>query len=227
MDALVLAHEYSTIGRIWFFGGKAREEKERHENDAREAASLASFLLITLLLPALLVAPVERDIRVVSVVNPFYAAALPTLPAFLNSTPSSLAPAHGLLASEGLRSLRTVIVTRHLQRILDSLPNRRSDAQSKSASSKSPSPPQSAPSNILSVSACPGVSRRDTIAPLLGTGVDGGAGWSPAYLILLLPLLLFTKSSESALQTLLHALFLPTPMKRIQARVDAAADEEA
>jgi len=35
------------------------------------------FLLTTLLLPALLVAPVERDIRIINIVNPFYAAAAP------------------------------------------------------------------------------------------------------------------------------------------------------
>lgn len=216
LDALVFAHEYPSIGRIWFFGGKARQEKEKREQAQREAASLASFLLTTLLLPALLVAPVERDIRVVHVVNPFYAAALPTFPAFLNSTPASKPVAQPLVISEGLRALRTVVLTRHLQRILDSLPNRAADPKTKPSM-------EPHPSNILAVAACPGISRRDTIAPFLGATERG---WSLAYLVLVLPLVLFTKTSESALQTLLHVLFLPTPLKRAQAKIDAAADEE-
>ncbi|KAI0765703.1 hypothetical protein BD413DRAFT_165204 [Trametes elegans] len=219
LDALVYAHEYPSIGHIWFFGGKARRDKEEREEKRREAASLASFLLTTLLLPALLVAPVERDIRVIHVVNPFYAAGLPVFPAFLNSTPSSQPRQRPLVIAEGLRALRTVVLTRHLQRILDSLPNRAVDP--KKAKSAEPPPPQ--PSNIISLAACPGISRRDTIAPFLGAGERG---WSLAYFALFLPLFLFTKSSESALQTLLHVLFLPTPLKRAQAQVDAAADEE-
>ena len=151
-----------------------------------------------------------------SVVNPFYSAALPTFSAFLESTPSSPPQRTSLVISEGHRALRSVILTRHLQRILDSLPNRKGDP-------KSDKPPVPHPSNILAVSACPGISRRDTVAPFLGTGERG---WSLAYIVLLLPLLLFTKSSHSALQTLLHVLFLPTPLKRAQAKIDAAADEE-
>ncbi|KAI0753346.1 hypothetical protein C8Q80DRAFT_1067896, partial [Daedaleopsis nitida] len=216
IDAIVYAHEYPSIGRIWFFGGQTRKAKEQREEEERESASLASFLLTTLLLPALLVAPVERDIRIVSVVNPFYAAALPTFPTFLASTPSTPPSQQPLLISEGHRALRTVIVTRHLQRILDSLPNRAADI-------KSDKPPAPHPSNILSVTACPGISRRDTVAPFLGTTERA---WSLPYVALLLPLLLFTKSSNAALQTLLHVLFLPTPLKRAQAKVDAAADEE-
>ncbi|KAH9851101.1 hypothetical protein C2E23DRAFT_869545 [Lenzites betulinus] len=218
LDALVFAHEYPSIGRIWFFGGKARRDKEEREQTQRETRSLASFLLTTLLLPALLVAPVERDIRIVHVVNPFYAAALPTFPAFLNSTAASPPPSQPLVMSEGLRALRAVVLTRHLQRILDSLPNRAADSRSKSEPSAEPHP-----SNILSVAACPGISRRDTVAPLLGATENG---WSLAYFVFLFPLLLLTKTSGAALQTLLHVLFLPTPFKRAQAKVDAAADEE-
>nr|VWO97984.1 Transcriptional repressor TUP1 [Ganoderma boninense] len=219
IDALIFAHEYPSIGRIWFFGGNARKDKEQREAEQRESASLASFLLTTLLLPALLVAPVERDIRVVSVVNPFYAAALPTFPTFLTSTPATpLRSIQPIVIAEGHRALRTIVVTRHLQRILDSLPNRKSEE--KPDANKPPAPH---PSNILAVSACPGISRRDTVAPLLGTGERG---WSLAYMVLFLPLLLLTKTSESALQTVLHCLFLPTPLKRAQFKVDAAADDE-
>ncbi|KAH9888358.1 hypothetical protein C8Q73DRAFT_794135 [Cubamyces lactineus] len=220
LDALVFAHEYPSIGRIWFFGGKARRDKEGREEKQREAASLASFLLTTLLLPALLVAPVERDIRIVHVVNPFYAAALPTFPTFLNSTPSTQPAAQPLVIAEGHRALRTVVLTRHLQRILDSLPNCAEDPKAKSKQAE-PATPQ--PSNIISVAACLGISRRDTIAPFLGATERA---WSLSYIVLFPLLVLLAKTSQSALQTLLHVLFLPTPLKRAQLKVDAAADEE-
>ncbi|CDO77607.1 hypothetical protein BN946_scf184936.g32 [Trametes cinnabarina] len=224
LDALVFAHEYPSIGRIWFFGGHARRDKEEREEKQREAASLASFLLTTMLLPALLVAPVERDIRIVHVVNPFYAAALPAFPAFLNSTPSSPPHKQPLVIAEGLRSLRTIVLTRHLQRILDSLPNRKADPKSKSKEGpKAAEPPVSLPSNIISVAACPGISRRDTVAPFLGASERS---WSLAYFMLFPVLFLVTKTSEAALQTLLHVLFLPTPLKRAQAKIDALADAE-
>ncbi|KAI0645008.1 hypothetical protein C8Q79DRAFT_893085, partial [Trametes meyenii] len=218
LDALVFAHEYPSIGRIWFFGGRARQAKEEREEAQREAASLASFLLSTLLLPALLVAPVERDIRIVHAVNPFYAAALPKFPSFLNSTPSSKPEAQPLIIAEGHRALRTIVLTRHFQRILDSLPNRAADPKA----AKSSEPPAPQPSNIISVAACPGVSRRDTIAPFLGASERE---WSLAYLVLFLPLMLVTKSSDAALQTLLHVLFLPTELKRAQAKVDAEEEK--
>ena len=82
LDALVFAHEYHGIGS-WLRRG-------RTERDAqfRETASLATFLMITLLLPALLVEPAERDIRIVSVINPFYAAAAPSFVKQLTSSSS-------------------------------------------------------------------------------------------------------------------------------------------
>ena len=80
LDAIVYAHEYACIGSI---GSKGQVQEKR------EAASLATFLMTTLLLPALLVAPVERDIRVVHLVNPFYAAAAPSFTTQLVSSMSS------------------------------------------------------------------------------------------------------------------------------------------
>ncbi|KII95450.1 hypothetical protein PLICRDRAFT_48409 [Plicaturopsis crispa FD-325 SS-3] len=206
LDALVFAHEYQHVGTIFGRQDLAAAEKQR------QAGSLATFLMTTLLLPALLVAPVERDIRIVNVVNPFYAAAVPDF------TPSGqkTTPASSMFLREGIRALRMVVLTRHLQRVLDALPT---GAQvPKTEENAVPVVSQaSQASNIVAVSVSPGISRSDTIAPLLG--VDDIANRSLLGLILyilLQPLLrLLSKAPAAAHQSILHVLFLPTPFKAV------------
>ncbi|KAJ6459576.1 hypothetical protein C8R45DRAFT_1081386 [Mycena sanguinolenta] len=70
LDALVCAHEYAGVGAL---RGFASLEEQR----TRDQGALTTFLLITLLLPSLLTVPVERDLRIVNVVNRWYAAAAP------------------------------------------------------------------------------------------------------------------------------------------------------
>ncbi|KAI0074863.1 hypothetical protein K474DRAFT_1647473 [Panus rudis PR-1116 ss-1] len=227
LDAIVYAHEYHGIGTL--FKSKVSAEKQR------DASSLATFLLTTLLLPSLLVAPIERDIRIITVVNPWYAAAIPSFSKRLaaafeeeetNRRKRSRDP---LFLAEGERSLRTAVWSRHLQRILDALPNQRADAAGKPDPKAAPPPPNPAfqHSNIVSVSVCPGISRADTIAPLLQADNSSGAdGWSLKgfllYMMLYPILWLLTKSPKAAIQTVLHALFLPTPFKRAQATIAAS-----
>lgn len=174
LDALVFAHEYHGIGSL------LRRGRAEQDAQARETASLATFLMVTLLLPALLVEPAERDIRIVSVVNPFYAAAAPGFVKQLTAASSEAQTSAPVLLSEGQRALRTAILTRHLQRVLDSLPNQSPDAQKGKAGSDQQTTEKAAPqpSNILTVSACPGISRKDTIAPLLGVDKDSQSGLS-------------------------------------------------
>ncbi|CCM03014.1 uncharacterized protein FIBRA_05131 [Fibroporia radiculosa] len=211
LDALVFAHEYQPVGTL--FGGR-QGAKERAER--RERASLATFLMATLLLPALLVEPVERDIRIVTLVNPFYAASAPKFSKNLSEAGSDTTASTPLFLAEGFRALRTAVLMRHLQRILDSLPNR--------ASAPAPSEQEAGqaevghPSNIIAVSACPGISRKDIIAPLLCAERDSDDG---CYALLFPFSALFMKSPTAAAQTVLHALFLPTPIKRALAHVDA------
>jgi NAD(P)-dependent dehydrogenase (short-subunit alcohol dehydrogenase family) len=204
VDALVFAHEYATRGTLalpwttWFASGVRGEHGRRELESEREAASMGTFLMLTLLLPVLLTAPPERDIRILTVVNPFYAAAVPSFAASLSAAPFSAAAALSsstksttatlppptptkqipTLLAEGTRALRTAILTRHLQRVLDALPNRAPapPTSSSDGSSSQPTtvPPLSAqPSNIVAVSVSPGVSRADTVRILLG---EGGAG---------------------------------------------------
>ncbi|OCH89403.1 hypothetical protein OBBRIDRAFT_794269 [Obba rivulosa] len=229
LDGLVLGHEYHGIGSL--FGlGRSKDSKVTAE-EKRETASLATFLIITLLLPALLVAPTERDIRIVNVVNPFYAAAIPTFASDLLTPPD--AASASVFYLEGRRALRSIILTRHLQRVLDSLPNRAPSNSDKNgastASQKGASGSQStvrvAPSNIVATSVSPGISRKDTIAPLLAAEQDTD-NWSilgfTLYYILFPILWLLSKASNAAMQTVLHVLFLPTPFKSAVAKISAS-----
>jgi len=155
LDAIVFAHEYQQLGSIISRHDPVTLLKQRQD------ASFATFLIITLLLPVLLVAPTERDIRIINVINPFYAAAAPSYSPTSNPPPTS-----PLFHQEGWRSLQTIIFTRHLQRILDALPSggqipKTDDSAIHVISDKVQK------SNIVAVSVCPGLSRSDTIAPLL------------------------------------------------------------
>ncbi|KAJ7093390.1 hypothetical protein B0H15DRAFT_938408 [Mycena belliarum] len=209
LDALIFTHEYRHIGAARLLAPAADPAADPA---ARETASLATFLLTTLLLPALLTAPAARDIRIITLVNRFYAAAAALPPPF--------APPPGASASlflrEGARALRTAAFTRHLQRVLDALP-----APPVPAADGTPGPgprPAMQKSNIVVVSVSPGLSRAETVAPLLR------ADWSPTghgfsvvglvlYIALYPLLLLLTKSAAASIQSVLHVLFLPTPFK--------------
>ncbi|KAG1763669.1 hypothetical protein EV702DRAFT_1189833 [Suillus placidus] len=132
LDAIIFAHEYQQLGSI-----------------------ITSFLILILLLPVLLVAPTERDIRIINRV-------LDALP------------------SDG-----------QIPKTDDSIIHVVSDKVQKS--------------NI--------VAYPYTIAPLLST-VRGRNQFTFGLYMLLQPFLrLLTKSTTSALQSVLHVLFLPTPFK--------------
>jgi hypothetical protein len=188
LDGIIFAHEYQHIGVPRFLRTKpSRTSPQDREEDEkqRESASLATFLITTLLLPVLLVAPVERDIRIINVVNPFYAAAAasvrtsksfnPTFPrlacppsATSTSAITSSSPArNSTFLTEGLRSLRTIIFTRHLQRIFDALPKPQVPKTEEGSSSVPIISARMQRSNIIAASVSPGVSRVDTVSRML------------------------------------------------------------
>lgn len=71
------------------------------------------FHLLTSFLPFLLRAPAERSIRIVSLVSPGWAAALPSIQGkVLRDSP---------MTTSGLRGLTTLLVMRHFQLVLDTL----------------------------------------------------------------------------------------------------------
>ncbi|KAJ7107904.1 hypothetical protein C8R44DRAFT_680648 [Mycena epipterygia] len=221
LDALLFTHEYRHVGPLKFLSRRAADD----DADTRQTASLATFLLTTLLLPALLTAPAERDIRIINVVNRFYAAAAG--PAFsVAASPESTSKSESTFLREGARALRCVVLTRHLQRILDALPSAPVPKTDGAVVS-----PAAQKSNIVAVTVSPGISRVETVAPLLNADwVAPQSSYLGVVLYLLLyPLLvIFTKSSKAAIQSILHVLFLPTPFKVLsQAGGKAATDANA
>ncbi|KAG2335433.1 hypothetical protein BDR05DRAFT_978949 [Suillus weaverae] len=134
LDAIIFAHEYQQLGSI----------------------ISPSFLILILLLPVLLVAPTERDIRIINM-------------RVLDALPSD-----GQIPKTDDSIIRVV-----------------SDKVQKS--------------NI--------VAYPYTIAPLLSTVRGRNQSTFGLYMLLQPFLRLLTKSTTSALQSVLHVLFLPTPFK--------------
>jgi len=194
LDGIIFAHEYQYIGVPRLLRNKSLSTTtlDEEEEIQRESSSLSTFLITTLLLPALLVAPVERDIRILNIVNPFYAAAAASVraskvfdPAFTHFTtfPTSTAssslslPSKSLFLAEGFRSLRTIILTRHLQRIFDALPKPQIPKTEEGTSSVPIVSARMQRSNIVAVSVSPGLSRVDTVSRMLNADwnlVEGG-----------------------------------------------------
>jgi len=218
VDGLVFCHEYRSVGS--FFSRNSKKRVSSEEDNIRQTRSLATFYMTTLFLPSLLAAPAERDIRIVNVVNPFYAAALSKV-SFLHFSESlgsskqrrtSIIKA-GSMIKEGIRSLRMIVFMKHLQTVLDALPSAPVPGVDERLS---PPVPASVPearrhptSNISVTTINPGISLSDTVQPLLEPTTLGLI----LYIILYPLLLLVAKSSYSAMQTVLHVLFVPTQAK--------------
>jgi hypothetical protein len=175
LDALIFGHEYQHIGSFGFLSRKQYEDAKD-----RDTRSLATFLMITLLLPALLVAPAERDIRLINVINPFYAAAVgpSSVTSFPSMSSSSASKRPSNFLQEGTRSLRTSILTRHLQRILDALPSAQVPKTDDNTSTVPVVSAKAQKSNIVAVSVSPGISRVDTVALLLDADWTNPSGYS-------------------------------------------------
>ncbi len=155
LDAIIFAHEYGHIGG-WRYKNRGEETRRREEG------LLATFFLTTLLLPVLLTAPSDRDVRIINLVNPFYSAAIPQ---FDPSEPTQQPDAStSIWREEGRRSLRSILFTRHLQRVLDALPAGARAIPVVSGDAATTHSPKKI-SNITAVTASPGISRADTIAP--------------------------------------------------------------
>ncbi|EJU01844.1 hypothetical protein DACRYDRAFT_66798 [Dacryopinax primogenitus] len=223
VDALVLVRGYGWASALSKGGGKP-------EGACRE--ELGQFHLSTLLLPMLLRAQ-GRDIRIVNVVNPFYAAAFPGFPGVL-FPPSGEGEGKGKaregkgkgedrkissFQKEGIRSLRSIIWSVHLQRVLDALVPQPTEASPSEEEKTSEGTDGETPllgkgsrrrSNILSVAVCPGFSRTDIAAPYLGALGPGTTFLGQLRYILLWPMMFFLlKPPSAAAESVLYALYAP------------------
>ncbi|KAI3610473.1 hypothetical protein WG66_006932 [Moniliophthora roreri] len=237
LDALIFAHEYETLGTFRFVSKKGTKEIQ----EERDRRSLATFLLTTLLLPSLLTAPAERDIRIINVVNRFYAAAAAGVPdpasfysnlfpTFVETSDDTAVgskakgkASSSLFLQEGIRSLRTIILIRHLQRILDALPSAQVPKAQSGSSSVPVASTKSQKSNIVAVTVSPGISRADTAGRMLGIGTADHILWIGLMIYMTFyPILrILTKAPFSSIQSILHVLFLPTPFKLLSNSLSA------
>ena len=162
LDGIVFAHEYAHIGSP--LPTKSTPLEDEME---RQTRSLATFLITTLLLPILLVAPPERDIRILNVINPFYAAAVTNFSPATGTLPEK----PSIFLQEGRRSLQMAILTRHLQRILDSMPQS-SQAPKVEGEVVNVVNSKLQRSNVVAVAVSPGITKTDTVAPLLAASSE-------------------------------------------------------
>ncbi|KAG8904058.1 hypothetical protein FRB99_002329 [Tulasnella sp. 403] len=211
VDAIVFLHEYTHVG-MWTALGVSKTQRQQ-ENETRDAAAFGTFLFSTTFLPFLLRTSSDRDVRIINVVNPVYAAAVSS---FNPESPSAMSPdaaTASTLHLEGERSLRSILLARHFQRVLDVLaspPVPSTDASGQTAAAPTKQ------SNIKFVTACPGISRAETVAPFFGAAKDGpySSLLGLLFYIVLFPIFFaFTKSSKATSQTPLYTLYMPHPMK--------------
>ncbi|CUA68384.1 hypothetical protein RSOLAG22IIIB_13723 [Rhizoctonia solani] len=251
LDAIVLTHEYTHIGAGW---GSNKAMRAMEENTRLEGG-LASFLLVTLLLPCLVKAPEDRDIRIINVVNPLYAASVPTyIPPISPPKPSEMngqsqppedvatpdqpkESFHDQLEKlaltsvsslEGHRSLRSILLVRHLQRVLDALASQSNKpVLGTNKEAEIVSVKKHTSSNITAMSVAPGFSRAQTVGPYLRARRES-EGYSAIgffiYVILYPIICLFAKHSPGAAQTVLYTLFAPTPRSRVSETETKAKD---
>ncbi|OCF34854.1 hypothetical protein I316_03400 [Kwoniella heveanensis BCC8398] len=208
VDAIVLGHgwEVELDPKIL---KQVRNESNSKSKSKEWNTHQFQFHLLTALLPSLLRAPAERDIRIVNLISPTWSAALPSLEGKNSRTDS--------VNLTGRRSINTLLLMKHFQLVLDTL---EAVAQGKvkpvpaSGKGKGTGPAEDATvkkrdknvkSNILAISVIMGWARQEVIKGSLVSSALSRLLW-----IILYPLILvFTPSSRSIVQSILFALSAP------------------
>jgi hypothetical protein len=149
-----------------------QEETSDPAQDPEWTSAQFNYHLVTALLPSLLHAPPERDIRIVQLVSPAWAAALPGVQAGLEGRP---APAeNGLAAAGAKRGITALLLQSHLRLVLDTLaaaaystpvavPDPSSDKVTKKRDAR-------LQSNILALSVVMPWARDEVVRPLWASG---------------------------------------------------------
>ncbi|WVN88518.1 uncharacterized protein L203_103729 [Cryptococcus depauperatus CBS 7841] len=167
------------------------------------------FHLLTSLLPYLLRAPAERNIRIVSLISPSWQAAIPSM--------QGVKPRQDIVYNTGARSVTTILLMNHFQLIFDTLasaslgtikpipkpsPTTESDEKEAKLTRKRD---KSIKSNIMAVNVIMPWTRFEAIKPAVVETTLSKILW-----ILFYPLILIlTPSSKNAIQSILFALSAP------------------
>ncbi|WVF66581.1 hypothetical protein IAT40_001321 [Kwoniella sp. CBS 6097] len=206
-----------------------QEQKQQEDNRTGWNTHQFQFHLLTAVLPSLLRAPAERDIRIVNLISPTWSAALPSLEGKDSRT--------DLVNITGRRSINTLLLMKHFQLVLDTLeavakgkvkpvpvpavnPSttepQADDHQKGSKTSgtgtgtgtedaKVKKRDKNVKSNVLAISVIMGWARQEVIKGSLVTSAVSRLLW-----IIFYPLILvFTPSSKSIIQSILFALSAP------------------
>ena len=117
LDAVVWADEWQLSSPLDAFRTVKVDKEERNGDEWTIGES--RFHLLTALLPFLLKAPMERPIRLINLVSPFYAAAIPTIDQDGHTKASS--EKRSAILQTGIASWKDILLWKHLQKILDAL----------------------------------------------------------------------------------------------------------
>lgn len=129
LDAIVWGDGWELDAALAGFQTQSRAKTEDDEDESKEdewTVQESKFHFLTAMLPLLLKAPMERSIRLINLVSPFYAAAIPTYqnndddndqagPASNNKN------ARSAIFQTGVDSWKAILLWNHLQKILDAL----------------------------------------------------------------------------------------------------------
>jgi hypothetical protein len=131
LDAIVWGDEWELDAALAGFQTRSGTKTEDHEDESKEDAwtvQESKFHFLTAMLPLLLKAPMERSIRLINLVSPFYAAAIPTYQnndddkAQTQASPASNNKnARSAIFQTGVDSWKAILLWNHLQKILDAL----------------------------------------------------------------------------------------------------------
>ena len=125
LDAIVWADGWKLDAALSGFKTSDRADQGGYETGDDDEDPVAEwtvqesrFHLLTAMLPLIIKAPMERSIRLVNLVSPFYAAAIPTLE---DAPRPKTSRARSAILQTGVDSWKDILLWKHLQKILDAL----------------------------------------------------------------------------------------------------------
>ncbi|KAH8084036.1 hypothetical protein HD553DRAFT_296451 [Filobasidium floriforme] len=131
LDAIVWGDGWELDAALAGFQTSPATNTKDNEDESKEdgwTVQESKFHFLTAMLPLLLKAPMERSIRLINLVSPFYAAAIPTYQNNNDHTDNDQAGpasnnknARSAIFQTGVDSWKAILLWTHLQKILDAL----------------------------------------------------------------------------------------------------------